>query len=193
MKGTTMKKAMIATVALLPGVALAHTGHEVSGFISGLAHPAGGADHLLAMLAVGLWAARLGGRALWLVPLAFVATMLLGNLLALSGVSLAFTEQGIGLSVVVLGLLLAVAARFITPICMAIAAGFALFHGLAHGAEMPLDASGFSYAAGFAIATLALHLVGMILGKLGTEARSGLFTRLSGGAIAMTGMVMVVG
>jgi urease accessory protein len=119
MKGITMKKALIATVALLPGVALAHTGHEVSGFISGLAHPVGGADHLLAMLAVGLWAARLGGRALWLVPLAFVATMLLGNLLALSGVSLVFTEQGIGLSVVVLGLLLAFAARFVTPVVSA--------------------------------------------------------------------------
>ncbi|MGD9861198.1 MAG: HupE/UreJ family protein [Marinobacterium sp.] len=187
-----MKKALIATVALLPGVALAHTGHEVSGFISGLAHPVGGADHLLAMLAVGLWAARLGGRALWLVPLAFVATMLLGNLLALSGVSLVFTEQGIGLSVVVLGLLLAFAARFVTPVCMAIAGSFALFHGLAHGAEMPLNASGFSYAAGFTLATLALHLAGMLVGKIGVEARAALFSRVAGGAIALTGMAMVV-
>ncbi len=187
-----MKKALIATVALLPGVALAHTGHEVSGFISGLAHPVGGADHLLAMLAVGLWAARLGGRALWLVPLAFVATMLLGNLLALSGVSLVFTEQGIGLSVVVLGLLLAFAARFVTPVCMAIAGSFALFHGLAHGAEMPLDASGFSYAVGFTLATLALHLAGMLVGKIGVEARAALFSRVAGGAIALTGMAMVV-
>jgi len=187
-----MKKSLMAAAAFLPGAAMAHSGHEVSGFVSGVVHPVGGADHLLAMLAVGLWAARLGGRSMWLVPLAFVATMVLGNALALSGVTIPLTEQGIGLSVVVLGLLLAVAARFVTPICMAIAAGFALFHGLAHGAEMPLDASGFSYAAGFVIATLALHLIGMILGKLGTEARSGLFTRLTGGAIAMTGMVMVV-
>lgn len=112
------------------------------------------------MLAVGLWAARLGGRSLWLVPLAFVTTMVLGNVLALSGLALAVTEQGIGLSVVVLGLLLAFAARFATPVCMSIAGGFALFHGLAHGAEMPLSASGFSHAAGFVMATLGLHLAG---------------------------------
>ncbi len=155
-EGDNDEKSTDCDCRTVAGVALAHTGHEVSGFISGLAHPVGGADHLLAMLAVGLWAARLGGRALWLVPLAFVATMLLGNLLALSGVSLVFTEQGIGLSVVVLGLLLAFAARFVTPVCMAIAGSFALFHGLAHGAEMPLNASGFSYAAGFMLATLAV-------------------------------------
>ncbi|MBR9829976.1 MAG: HupE/UreJ family protein [Oceanospirillales bacterium] len=181
----------VTAVALLPGTALAHTGHEVSGFVSGLAHPVGGADHLLAMLAVGLWAARLGGRALWLVPLTFVATMVLGNALALSGVSLALTEQGIGVSVVVLGLLLACAARFATPVCMAIAGGFALFHGLAHGAEMPLTATGFTYAAGFTLATLGLHLLGMLLGKVGDEARARLFSRVTGGAIALTGVALL--
>lgn len=184
--------AAVGAVALLPGVALAHTGHDVSGFVSGLAHPVAGADHLLAMLAVGLWAARLGGQALWLVPLTFVITMLLGNVLALSGVSLALTEQGIGVSVVVLGLLLAFAARFATPVCMTIAGGFALFHGLAHGAEMPLSASGFTYAAGFMLATLGLHLAGMVLGKAGSETRARLFSRVTGGAIALTGVAMVV-
>ena len=181
----------VGAVALLPGVALAHTGHDVSGFVSGLAHPVAGADHLLAMLAVGLWAARLGGRALWLVPLTFVITMVLGNVLALSSVSLALTEQGIGVSVVVLGLLLAFAARFATPVCMTIAGVFALFHGLAHGAEMPLSASGFAYAAGFMLATLGLHLAGMVLGKAGNETRARLFSRVTGGAIALTGVALL--
>jgi len=186
-----MKKLLMAVAAFLPGVTMAHSGHEVSGFVSGLVHPVGGADHLLAMLAVGLWAARLGGRSMWLVPLAFVATMVLGNALALSGMTIPLTEQGIGLSVVVLGLLLAFAARFATPVCMAITGGFALFHGLAHGAEMPLNASGFSYATGFILATLALHLAGMIFGRVGTEARPQLFTRVTGGAIALTGVALV--
>lgn len=186
-----MKKSLIAAAALLPTTAMAHSGHEVSGFISGLAHPVGGADHLLAMLAVGLWAARLGGRALWLVPLAFVATMVLGNALALSGVSIGFTEQGIGLSVVALGLLLALSARFATPVCMAVAGGFALFHGLAHGAEMPLNASGVAYATGFVAATLGLHLAGVVFGKLGTEAKANLLSRVTGGAIELTGVAMV--
>lgn len=188
---------ILGATFLLPGTAFAHPGHgDASGFMHGFAHPIGGLDHVLAMVAVGLLAAHLGGRALWLVPLSFVAVMALGGALGMAGIALPFVETAISLSVVVLGL--AVALRLNLPIlaAMALVGVFALFHGHAHVSEMPQNASGYAYAAGFLTATALLHGIGIALGML--IARAGAFagTRMiqaAGGAMALAGVVILAG
>ena len=184
--------ALAATALILPGAALAHPGHiEASGFTHGFAHPIGGLDHVLAMVAVGLFAAGLGGRALWAVPLTFVAVMALGGALGVQGVALPFVETGIALSVVVLGTLIALRVQWPVAAAMALVGLFAIFHGHAHGAEMPLDASGAAYAAGFMIATALLHMVGIAIG-LAAGSRQGV-ARLGGAAVAAAGVALLVG
>lgn len=154
------------TVALTPGLAAAHTGLGAHGMADGLLHPITGADHLLAMVAVGLWAASLGGRALWAVPLAFMAMMGAGAALSMAGVALPGVEGMIGLSVIALGLLVAFSARVPVMAAAAIVGLFALFHGAAHGAELPAGASGLGYAVGFLISTGVLHVAGLALGMV---------------------------
>lgn len=186
----TIAKILSSSVFLLAsGAAFAHPSHEhSSSFMAGFDHPIGGFDHLLAMLAIGLWAASLGGRALWAIPTAFVMTMLAGGAFAVAGFSVPFVEQGIVLSVIVLGALVLFAKRLPVMACVVIAAGFALFHGVAHGMEMPLNADGLHYALGFAAATVALHLMGVGLGLLATP----LMTRIGGSVIAIMGLLLVV-
>jgi urease accessory protein len=164
------RHAMIRTVAalgaiLLPTAAWAHPGHDATaGFAAGFVHPVTGIDHVLAMVAVGLFAANLGGRALWAVPLSFVSVMALGGALGAAGIALPFVEAGIAISVIVLGL--AVALHWKTPIAgaMALAGLFAIFHGHAHGTEMPVDALGLEYGLGFVLATALLHGAGIGFG-----------------------------
>lgn len=145
--------------------ALAHTGHgDAAGFAHGFMHPLGGYDHVLAMVAVGLLAAHLGGRALWLVPAAFVAAMAASGALGVAGAPVPFVESGIMLSIVVLGLAAVLRVNMPVSAAMALVAFFAIFHGTAHGAEMPADASGLTYAAGFLTATALLHAAGIAIG-----------------------------
>jgi urease accessory protein len=146
-----------------------------------------GLDHLLAMVAVGLWAAQLGGRAAWLIPAAFVSVMTAGAGLGMSGVHLPLVEQGIIASVVVLGLLIATAARLPLVASAGLVGVFALFHGVAHGTEMPASASGFAYAAGFALATATLHAIGLLAAKA-TRVQ---WVRIAGAAIAVTAIALV--
>jgi len=156
---------LAAALAATAMPAFAHTGAGTAhGFAVGFVHPLLGLDHLLAMIAVGLFAASRGGKALWLVPLAFVAMMIGGGALAMAGVQLPMVELGIALSVVVLGG--AVALRLSLPLAgaMALVGAFALFHGHAHVAEMPAGASLTDYAAGFVLATGLLHAAGLGLG-----------------------------
>lgn len=190
----SMKKiAFTSALAVSSGVALAHPGHEqASSFLSGFMHPIGGLDHLLAMVAIGLWAASLGGRALWAVPAAFVAMMLVGGGAAMTGLSVPFVESGILLSVIVLGILVLGARRLPIAMCAAIAGGFAVFHGVAHGMEMPMNASGAQYALGFALATAALHGAGVAFGQWMARIGTPLVTRASGSAIALAGMLLVM-
>jgi urease accessory protein len=183
----------IAAIALvlLPGGACAHTGHgEASGFAHGFIHPLGGLDHVLAMVAVGLYAALLGGRALWLVPAAFLGAMAMGGAIAAAGLAVPYVEIGIAASVIVLGL--AVALRVSLPVfaAMALAGLFAIFHGYAHGAEMPQGASG--YAVGFMLATALLHGAGMAIG-LAAASRSPRIAQAAGGAMALAGVAILVG
>jgi urease accessory protein len=187
----------LLSLSLLALLTLSATAHahvipgDVHGFSSGFGHPLQGWDNLLAMVAVGLWAAQLGGRARWLVPASFVGVMTLGAAVAMAGVHIPFVEQGIVLSVMVLGLLIALAARMPVPASMAIVALFALFHGHSHGTEMPVSAVGFAYGAGFAIATAALHACGIGLAYTVRSVRLPII-RWAGAAIAACGAALWV-
>lgn len=192
----TLARLGLAASVLAPAAAHAHTGiGEASGFAHGFMHPVGGLDHVLAMVAVGTFAALMGGRAFWLVPVAFVAMMAFGGYLGIEGVELPLVEIGIAGSVVVLGV--AVALRWRPPVvaAMGLVGLFAIFHGHAHGAEMPLDASGLGYAAGFMLATALLHAAGISLGlAAGLVGRgSPTVARIGGGGIALAGVGILAG
>ena len=187
-----IKYTTATAAAALPAVAMAHTGHETSGLMAGIAHPFTGLDHLLAMVAVGLWAAQMGGKATWQLPLAFIGTMMLGGLLAMNGVTVPFVEAGIVASVIASGVLVAAAARFNATVCVALTAAMAIFHGVAHGAEMPLSAHPLAYVAGFLGATLVLHLAGIAAIKAGKGAMAATAARVAGGTIAFGGLVLAV-
>jgi urease accessory protein len=159
----------IAMTLLIPGIASAHTGvGDHNGFLHGLAHPIGGLDHILAMVAVGLWAAQIGGKAVWLVPGAFVITMAGSSVPGHLGLILPGVEQGILASDFILGLLLLFAARLSLAVSVGIVSLLAIFHGYAHGVEMPETASSLNYGFGFVISTITLHLAGIGIG-LGIE------------------------
>jgi urease accessory protein len=183
-----MRAWVMMAALLLPGVAMAHPGHGADGLVHGMAHPLLGLDHILAMVLVGVFAAQLGGRALWLVPGSFLAVMGLGGVLGAAGVALPFVEIGIALSVVVLGAIVAFGGRAPLLVAMGLAGLFALFHGHAHGAEIPENAGGLAYAAGFLAATALLHGVGLLAG--GTRPA---VLRLAGGASALAGVVLLLG
>jgi len=154
---------LTATAVLVPSLAFAHSGgFHVHGFLSGVGHPLTGIDHLLAMMAVGAIAARTGGRAIVVVPSCFVAAMIAGALLGIAGVALPSLESGIALSLVVFGAMMALARPLPLAVAALLTALFALFHGNAHGLEIPETASGIAYAVGFVVATSALHATGAL-------------------------------
>jgi urease accessory protein len=188
----------LATIfALIPTAAFAHTGHgDAAGLLHGFIHPIGGLDHVLAMVAVGVFAVVLGGRALWLVPASFVAMMVVGFGLGVSGVALPYVELGIALSSIVIGFAAALGRPIPVAAAMAIAGVFAIFHGHAHGAEMPAGALGLEYALGFVLATAALHLVG-IGAAIGASRVVGRYGRtvaqVTGGLFAIGGLGVLTG
>jgi len=166
---------------------------EHGSFMAGFSHPLFGLDHILVMVAVGLWAAQIGGRALWRVPLAFVATMAVGFGVAVAGIDLPFVEPAILASVVALGLLVAMAVRLDTAMSMAIVAVFALFHGHAHGGELGA-AGALPFGVGFVIATALLHAAGIGLGLgIARFSGSGIVARIIGGLTALAGLALVFG
>lgn len=173
------------------GPALGHTGVGAThGFAAGLSHPLGGADHVLAMVAVGLFAAALGGRALWAVPASFVAMMLAGAGLALTGTPLPGAETGIALSVAGLGALLALGRTWPLGAATALVGAFALFHGYAHAAELPAGASALAFGAGFALATALLHGTGIGIGRV-ARGRPDL-VRLGGVGLTLAGLALAL-
>ena len=185
--------AAAVAAASIASPALAHTGAEHAfSFASGFKHPFTGLDHMLAMVAVGLWAGLNGGRALWTWPVAFVGVMVLGGALGIFGFAVPTVEAGILASVVVLGLLVLAAAQVPVAVGAVLVAAFALLHGHAHGAELPDGAAAATYAAGFVIATAILHAIGIGVSRLATSTNGKLAVRGAGALVAAAGVALAL-
>lgn len=183
----------ITTLVLLAmsPAAFAHPGHLTgSGFTTGLLHPFTGLDHLLAMLAVGLWAAQRGGRYLFVIPASFVVMMALGAVIGAAGLPLPLVEPGIFGSLLVFGILIAFDARLPLAAGMTVIGSFALFHGYAHAVEMPSHASLAVFGSGMLFGSVALHLLGIGIGRVGKMQLHEIALRIAGGLIALTGMAL---
>lgn len=185
--------AAFAALASFGAPAAAHTGHGLDGMAAGFLHPFGGIDHLLAMLSVGVWAAQQGGRATWLLPSAFVAIMSAGGATGSLGGGVAGTETLIIASVLVLGAVIAAAAKPPLWIAAPLVGTFALFHGVAHGDELPEAAGAPAYAAGFIAATVLLHAAGLALAVALRTGLSHRMLRAAGAAQIGAGLLLAVG
>lgn len=174
--------------------ALAHTGEGISGgFLSGLTHPIFGWDHVVAMVAVGLWGGILGRPAIWILPIVFPLVMAFGAALGITGINVPYIETGIALSGVVLGLLVVFLVRMPLPAAAVIVGLFAIFHGHAHGTELPDAANPVAYAVGFVIATGLLHLAGILFGMLMASEAGKWAVRAGGAVIALVGAAFLAG
>ncbi|CAN5480406.1 HupE/UreJ family protein [soil metagenome] len=186
----------VGVVALLgfAQVAGAHPGnglHIHTGFESGAAHPLTGLDHILAMIAIGVCAAQMGGRAIWMLPVTFMSLLLAGGAFAFGGGHVPAVEQGIAASVLVLGLMVASGSKLGLPMTLGLVGLFAIFHGYAHGLEMQAGLGFTEYAIGFVAATAMLHLVGIGLGLTMRRTTGATLSRLAGASIAVCGAVML--
>lgn len=186
--------AIMLLVIVAADPAFAHTGEGMSGgFVSGLMHPIFGWDHVVAMVAVGLWGAVLGAPAIWILPITFPLVMALGAALGIAGIPVPAIEIGIALSGVVLGLLVAFLVRAPIAVAAVVVALFAIFHGYAHGTELPEAANPFAYAVGFVVATGALHLSGILFGTLMRFPWGTWAIRAGGAIIALVGAAFLAG
>lgn len=180
--------AAVPLLLLAPVPALAHIIREgAGGFTSGFEHPLTGPDHFLAMFAVGIWGAQMGGRSIWELPVAFPLIMTVGGIAGLLGLPLPHVELGIALSILGLGLCIALAWRPVEPVSVAVVGIFAIFHGYAHGVELPRAADPADFAVGFVIATGLIHLLGIAVGLALHKPLAGWLARALGVAIAMGG------
>ena len=174
--------------------ALAHSADGLAGgFVSGLTHPIFGWDHVVAMVAVGLWGAVLGRPAIWILPIVFPLVMSLGAVLGIAGVDVPFIEIGIALSGIVLGLMVVFLVRAPMAVAAVLVAVFAIFHGHAHGTELPAATNPVAYAVGFVIATGLLHLAGILFGTLMASETGKLAVRAGGGVISLVGAAFLFG
>lgn len=186
MRTPNTKFLIIFALLGLSSSAYAHTGHSVSGIGSGLLHPFSGMDHLLAMVAIGLWAGQRGMHQVWLLPAVFMSLLAAGAGVALLFPALPMIETGIAASVLVLGLIIALSLSVPAVLSIVLAAAFGFVHGYAHGLEMPGTAAPTLYALGFLAATAALHFSGATLGLV-TRARYTAWSQAAGAAIALSG------
>ena len=186
----------LATLAglLVPALALAHVGQGdiAGGFVTGLEHPILGLDHVVAMVAVGLWGAQLGSPAIWVLPVTFPLVMAFGGLLGVLGVNLPGVEIGIAVSAITLGLMVTLAVRPPLWVAGMLVGLFAIFHGYAHGAELPESANALAFAMGFVIATGSLHVTGIIIGLINRWPWGMRSLRTGGAAIAACGLYFLV-
>ena len=183
----------LGAVLLLPSLALAHPGHDHTGAAAGLMHPLSGVDHILAMLAVGIWAAQIGGRAIWVLPAAFVGTMIVGGAVGISGMEVGMTEQGILASVFVLSLMITIAAKLPVSVGVGIVALFAFCHGYAHGQEMPEGSSALTFGVGFVTATALLHAIGLGMAMVLSRKANPQLVRAFGVVILIGGVMLALG
>jgi urease accessory protein len=180
---------MPLALALAPAAALGHEeAGQAAGFLAGLAHPVSGLDHVLAMVAVGLWGAVLGAPAIWVLPVAFPLVMAAGGLLGLLGVPLPGVEVGIAISALILGAMVLFEVRPQPAVAAVVVAFFAIFHGHAHGAELPAGTSALLYSLGFVVATGLLHASGIAFGALHRWRAGAVAVRLAGGGVALAGL-----
>ena len=185
---------IITLLAVANTSAFAHTGEGLTGgFVSGLIHPIFGWDHIVAMVAVGLWGAVLGRPAIWILPIVFPLVMAFGAALGVAGIPVPFIEAGIALSGVVLGLLIVFFVKTPMVIAAILVGLFAIFHGHAHGTELPEAANPIAYAIGFVIATGLLHLFGILFGTLMASEAGKWAVRAGGAVIALVGAAFLVG
>lgn len=187
-------RALLALSCLISWPALAHIGQGdiAGGFLAGLEHPVSGLDHVIAMVAVGIWGAQLGAPAIWLLPVTFPIVMALGGVLGAMGIPVPGIEVGIALSGIALGTMVLFAVRPPLWIAAVIVAVFAIFHGHAHGAELPESANAMTYSIGFVVATGSLHLCGIVLGVLNKWPVGRRVLRVLGAAIALGGLYFLV-
>ena len=187
---------LLLPVLLAPVTAFAHEGSSLpyGSFIAGLAHPVLGIDHFLAMVSVGILSAQIGGRAIWTVPTTFVSVMAIGGLLGWLNVGLTSIELGISFSVLILGIAIAADRKLPVLVAMGAVGIFAIFHGYAHGAEMPTVANALTYGLGFMTGTAFLHVAGLVVGDISQHyARGKILLRIAGAAIAGVGTWFLVG
>ncbi|MBO9451413.1 HupE/UreJ family protein [Tropicibacter sp. R16_0] len=177
-----------------PGMSMAHSGDGYGGgFVAGFTHPVLGWDHVAAMVAVGLWGAFLGAPAIWTLPIVFPLVMALGAVAGIVGIPVPGVETGIALSAVVLGLMIVFALKPAVWISAVIVGVFAIFHGYAHGTELPATVNAFAYAVGFVIATGLLHLCGIAFGMLVKWPVGRVAVRGAGGLISLAGLAFLTG
>ncbi|MDX1346168.1 MAG: HupE/UreJ family protein [Sedimenticolaceae bacterium] len=186
---------LLTTLLLLAATDVsAHSSEGLAGgFLSGLLHPVAGPDHVIAMVAVGLWGAFLGRPAIWLLPIVFPMVMAFGGALGVAGVPVPAVETGIAVSAIVLGAMVAFAARPPIWVAAVIVGAFAIFHGHAHGTELPGAANPIAYSLGFVIATGLLHLCGIAFGALAKWPAGKVAVRAGGGLIALGGFAFLFG
>ena len=183
----------LASMLLDSSPAFAHAGSGTGGFVGGFLHPVFGPDHVVAMVAVGLWGAFLGPPAIWLLPIVFPLVMAGGGVLGILGVPLPGVEIGIAISAIVLGLMVALAARPPLWVAAVLVGAFAIFHGHAHGAELPPGTDAVAFSVGFVVATGLLHLTGIAFGLLARWPAGRVTVRAAGGAIALVGLAFLSG
>ena len=194
MKTTTLciKTITMIASALISAAAHAHSDQvSTGGFMAGYLHPLTGLDHLLAMIAVGIWGATLGAPLIWALPVAFPFMMVVGGVLAIFGVPLPYVELGVALSVLVLGMAIALRWRAPLPAAVAVVAFFGLLHGYAHGSELPGAAAPAAYAAGFVISTGLLHLAGIAFGNVKKVLHGENILQAAGALIALVGLWLI--
>lgn len=184
---------VLLALVLAANPVLAHVGEDLNGLTSGLLHPITGLDHVVAMIAVGLWGGILGKPALWILPIVFPLAMAVSASAGAAGIPLPGVEVGIALSGVVLGLMVFFAAKPPLWIAAVLVGIFAVFHGHAHGAELPEAANPMVYAVGFVVSTGVLHLIGIAIGQLGKWPAGKLVVRAAGAAIAVAGGAFLTG
>lgn len=183
---------LVVAMVVWPRVALAHIqGGEAGGFWSGLGHPVSGLDHVLAMISVGLWGAQLGAPAVWVLPVTFPMVMAFGGMLGLMGLALPGVEIGIALSAVILGLMIFREAQPPLWVAAVIVGLFAIFHGHAHGTELPAGQSGLLYSIGFVIATGLLHATGIAIGLVHRWSAGKMALRAAGALVAAAGLAFL--
>lgn len=184
-----MRWALFAVGMAFAGLAFAHEQPgQAAGFVAGLLHPVSGLDHVLAMVAVGLWGAQLGAPAIWLLPVTFPLMMAFGGFLGLVGAPLPGVEIGIATSAILLGAMVASNARLPLTLTTLLVAFFAVFHGHAHGTELPAGQSGLMYSLGFVVATGLLHAVGISIGLIHRWAAGRIVLRAAGGVVFLAGL-----